>query len=330
MALWACSAPTDEMLAYVMQPDRSHLVEPVPLGVVEDPVRMVTELGSARRGGYVTLENLENAHFRAGGPVHVRHVVQNGVFVPQDEEGLVLGSFFHHLGEARDRFEALGFGAAMSDLFPVDAVAFNPTLASDLLSFENAGYAETVDFHGFVLFPDGNREVPLGAHAGVVRHELAHGFVAKQVPLFRIENLLEAYRIVGQTPLRAVNEGFADMVAVLTTDDAGVIPIEGRDAAELRTYEDIDENDPYSTGVVLASFAWRLREEVGDPEETLLLMIEALEQWDREGRENGLTTPERFADWMAAAVLVEHPEATKVVCSELALRFDREILACKR
>ena len=334
MLLWllSCAAPVpDRILAYAWQGDGTHDIEPVPLGVIDDPVRMVTELGTGYRGGYLGFDDLFgdlNVEVRGGAPVHVQHVVLDGVFVPQDEQGLIFASFFHHLSGVRDEFVELGFGDVLDELFPVDGIYFGFTMLTELASFENAAFLSAGGVDGFVLFPDGNRDVPLGAHNAVVRHEFSHGLVNTSIELFDNDRIDEAEAIISSFELTGVDEGFADLVAALTLDDPSALPIAERDLSVRRTIDDIDRDDPYSLGTVLASFVWRVRERIGDPEATLLLAYEALEAWDREAWERGETFALRFADLFVTRVLERYPTERSFLCEQFEGRFQAQASSC--
>jgi len=334
MLLWlaGCAAPMpDEILAYRWQGDGTHALEPVPLGVIRDPVRMETTLGPGLRGGYVSVDNFfgdQTIEVRGGRPVYVRHVVDDGVFVPQDEQGLMFASFFHHMEGVRRDFEDRGYGPPLDELFPVDGIFFGFNLLTELASFENAAFLSAGGTEGFVLFPDGNRDVPLGAHIAVVRHEFSHGLVDTAIPLFDNDRLDEAQDIISDYELTAVDEGFADLVALLTLDDPGALPIPNRDPSVRLTLADVDASDPYSLGTVMASYVWRIRRRIGDPDETLRLAYEALERWDAEAWELGETVALRWVDLFALLVVDAYPDEQSFVCDQFQSRFEARSSAC--
>ncbi|MEN0068378.1 MAG: hypothetical protein AAGA48_40030, partial [Myxococcota bacterium] len=164
MLLWwlgcASSPNIDAILAYEWQGD-GHAVVPVPLGAIEDPVTMTTQLGPGRRGGFLR-EIEDGAELRGGEAVHLRHIVDDGVFVPQDEQGLMFSSFFHHAEGLRQEMVDYGFGEAMDELFPVDGVFFSLSLVSELANLENAAFLSTGDAQAFLLFPACNPGAVVG------------------------------------------------------------------------------------------------------------------------------------------------------------------------
>ncbi|MEN0065298.1 MAG: hypothetical protein AAGA48_24345, partial [Myxococcota bacterium] len=178
----------------------------------------------------------------------------------------------------------------------------------------------------FLLFPDANRDVPLAAHIGVVRHELSHGFVANAIDLFRFEN--RNVDIISAYDRSAVNEGFADLLPVLTLDDPKVIPLPEREVDVFRDLSFVDDEDFYTMGTVIASFVWRIRERVGDADETLLLAVDALERWEDEAWFEGETTAVRYADLFATVVINAHPEIRSFVCRQFQQRFFEPATSC--
>ena len=325
LLLAACHPPPDasEMLVYdYVGLDGEHALQPVPLGAVTDPVRMETDIGPATRGARFT----RGFDIVPGGPVHVEHTVVDDVFVPLDEQGLVLASFFHHIDEARQDLESRGHAAAADSLLPVDAVMWSPVFVGELGAAENAAFIDIETFAGFILYNDANNNVPLGAHAGVVRHELGHGYLANYLESYSglREWELDELGVLSTVQARGLNEGFADMLAHLTLDDPGALPLgPERDPREPRTYNDVVLDQPYSMGVVLAALAWDVRIILDDPDRTFDHVLVALKEWERRllAGEFQPIPAMCFGAVLIEQVIEAHPELTEELCDAFDARY---------
>jgi hypothetical protein len=292
VVLLGCTDLFDEHLAYEYLGEGIHQVSPVQTRALTDTVHVDGELGTASLGGRL-LQTSDGLSWQEGAKVTLDYVVDDGVFVPVDDQGLVLLSFYHHLADIRDDLSGRGWQSDMDAIFPVTAITWTPEqLVGAATPVENAAYLSG-GINAFILYEDANNNIPLGAHAGVVRHEFGHAWF--QVLMEPIVDLA-----LNGTPavedLRAVNEGFADMVAILSLNDPLAIPFAERNPRLAHTtdgYQGVD--DPYSLGVVFAGFAWDARTLSGDAELTLELTVAALEDF----REFLLTadndgTPQQF------------------------------------
>lgn len=259
-----------------------------------DAARVEGPIGRALRGGA-----LDAGGYTEGAPLLVRATAVDGMWVPLDEDGLVIWSFYHHLAAA-DAELAAEADADLSPLWPV-TLAWNPVSIYDFAAAENAAYATGARM--FLVMPDALPGVPLAANVGVVRHELAHAWfeilitgTADGPDPTQSGELWEAQAA------RALNEGWADAVAALSLDDPAFLDdsldlpdrVLGRPevAARPSMYPDPDLTtvdvliggyDPYELGTVYASFAWDLYQIGGDRWETLRLCAEAMEAWGEAG-----------------------------------------------
>lgn len=293
-----------------------------------DPHRMVGSLGQGFRGGAFQIDLFAEEvamTYREGGPIEVGYGVEDGLGVPIDEDGLVLWSYYNTLSEVSA--ELGEHGHDVSPIFPID-FAFQPvSVQFDFTGGENAAYAGS-GLHLFILLPDVLRGVvPLGANPGVIRHEFGHAF-------FHLLTVGDPYEAApyddveaGFTAVRALNEGFADMVATLTLDDPAFIELSlptmtSRDVtgdwqATADLYpEGAASFDPYALGTVYASLAWDLREATGDPWLTLGAAIDALGAW---AAEEAWADTDRWAE-----LLVERAAdlgAESELCAAFTQRF---------
>lgn len=285
----ACEPPPiDTLTRFVRVDDAIEIGEtPIPDGL--DPWRMEGPMGSALRGGRLGVED-----YRPGAEVRVSFAVDGDVGVPLDEDGLVLWSFYAHLHEAHHDF--LDRGLPVEPLAPFDAFAWTPASVMDFQAAENAAYAPAA--HIFILFPDMVSSVPLAANDGVVRHEYGHSlFQILTVGELRSLGPMLTLPAADALGTRAVNEGFADMVATLSLDDPAFIErsldmpsrdVRGDAVATDDRYppDNLDAQplgalgyDPYALGTVLASLAWDIRLILDDPALTLEHAVAAAQRW---------------------------------------------------
>jgi hypothetical protein len=257
-------------------------------GDLRDPRRLSGDLGRGYRGGRLDTE------YHRGGQVDITWTMDGDTAVPLDEQGLILWSFWYHLADTRAILEAHGFD--LTDVFPV-SIAWTPQSVLDFRAAENAAFV--LGQRTFVLFPDALDGVPVAANAGVVRHETGHALFEVLVTGTsggRIPWIDAAP--TEQIAVRALNEGFADMVATLTLDEPRFIddsiPQPDRDVAgdavagpgvyppQDASTLDVITFDPYRLGTVYASFVWDVREAT-DPDTALALAAGALTAWGEAG-----------------------------------------------
>lgn len=261
-----------------------------------DPFHVSGEVATGFRGGAIVvgLKSLE-AEYHEGARMRVQAVEEDGAWVPLDEDGLIAWSFYHHLASARDQL--VDQGHDIQPLFPL-RFAYQPTFALDFLGVENAAYVAGTG--SFVIMPDAFDGVPLAANAGVVRHEFGHAW---------FERLTTAGPIAADSevdPVRALNEGFADMVGSLLLDDPAFIdpslPLPERHlvpehVASPELYasgpKPVLSYDPYALGSVYASFMWNVRL-ASSPEEALALAADAVVTWATQAADDGYRDTDRF------------------------------------
>jgi hypothetical protein len=276
MGLLGCTDTWDEHLVYEYMGEGVHEIGPVQTPSLTDTVHVAGELGTASLGGRLR-QTSDGLFWQDGGEITLDYVVDDGVFVPMDDQGLVLLSFYHHLAGVRDDLSERGWQSDMDTIFPVTTIAWTPEqLVTAATPVENAAYL-SAGVNAFILYEDANNNIPLGAHAGVVRHEFGHAwFQVLMLPV--VERALSGDPVVDD--LRAINEGFADMVAILSLDDPEAIPFVERNPRLAHTTDGFSgSDDPYSLGVVFAGFAWDARILSDDPEQTLELTIGAVEDF---------------------------------------------------
>ncbi|MDP2311376.1 MAG: hypothetical protein Q8P41_00610 [Pseudomonadota bacterium] len=331
--LLACApgAP-DAFLAYV-RGDDGYVVEPRALPALEDAGTMTGTLGSVRHGGRV-VGNGAGEQYSGGRGLTVRYVVQDGVAVPLDQDGLLLYSFYGHLADATDTLEAGGLD--LDAIFPVD-IAWNPAVSPllELAPADNAAYA--IGANVFLLLPDGdNREVPLLANAGVVTHELGHAVLHLLMTGDPSSDPLVADTSTAAGMWQsALHEGFADSLAALTLDDPRFLDVSLDMPAR---YADTDAvltaallpdpaavadsllpiYDPYPLGTVFASLMWDIRVATDDAPATLELLFRGVEHWAPSG-------PDDLdgAVFLGALVAAAEPGTQRdVVCAAVELRID--------
>jgi hypothetical protein len=285
-----------------------------------DPVRMEGELGDGLVGGYVRLDELE---YRGGGPIRVRYTVQDGLAVPHTDDGLVLWSYYHTLGVLQEELEALGVDP--SPVFPVD-FAYQPNVAGSLFTTTNAAYLGS-GIHLFALLADtAQTDLPLAANPGVIRHEFGHALF-QQIVAGGVQMTAPS-----DSPheVRALNEGFADMLATLTLDDPGFLSL-SLPMPDRRVDEDASvsgaaavEDNPYSRGTVFASLAWDLRE-LTDPDTALLLAVGAMQHWAElqpPPWEEGLAGIDRWASVFVQDVVAARPDLEQAMCEAYMARME--------
>ncbi len=323
-ALLACAPdrPARFLVVDGREGDYALVEEPIPELV--DPGRMTGTLGDGRVGGYLAgdLQDpcLADVHYSGGGAVHLRYSVRDGVGVPHDDDGVVLWSYYHTLSRVRAELEALDIEVA--PIFPID-FAYQPSVGGIGLSTTNAAYVGN-GIHLFVLLADRlYADLPLGANPGVIRHELGHALFQLIVAGSPFDEGPGAERY----DVRALNEGFADLLAALTLDDPRFIDpslvLEARHLDGDATLADAApvDVDPYSRGTVYASLAWDLRDRT-DPDTALVHAVAALERWgDEERWREGQSGVDTWATLLVEEVATERPDVVPGLCDDLQRRF---------
>lgn len=334
LTLFAC-ASTDmpERLLVVDRVDDGYSAVPRALPELTDARHMEGELGRGFRGGFFRIGLLSSdlsITYVEGGDIDVHYVIDaDGVGVPLDEDGLVLWTYYHTMSSVRAELTDKGYD--VSPIFPIN-FAYQPVFAvQDFTSGENAAYVGG-GVHMFMLLPDMlDSVIPLAANPGVIRHEFGHSFFQ----LLTVGDVRAAapYDAVdapeGSSRARALNEGFADMMATLTLDDPAFMEMslpdmEGRDVrgdavASPGLYDSSDSLsfDPYALGTVYASFAWDLRE-LHTPDEALGWAIEGVEGWADEAN---WPDTDRWAEIALESSVRDRPSTADEACAAYATRF---------
>ena len=301
IGLWAACTPqpASQFLAYTLNEDQGHTIQPRDIPTLSDPERMQGDLGTIWSGGAIVAPSLAEEEvvltYVEGRPLEVLYTVVDDVAQPLDRAGLVLFSFYAHLGDVETWLTEAGVD--VSDVFPLDAAVAPavPDIAMAIQPAENAAYVSTA--HTFILLDDLiEKDVPLAANAGIVFHEFAHA-------LFQLRTVGSPYApgIIGDRAqslgVASLNEGFADAVASLVSGRSNFISdsleMPGRDVSGDWLARDVDPlpdevsedasslllYDPYALGTVFASLAWDLAEFNGDVGGTLRLWVRATEAW---------------------------------------------------
>jgi hypothetical protein len=349
IALWAACTPppASQFLAYTLNEDQGHSLQPREIPSLSDPVRMRGDLGTIWSGGAIIAPSLAAEEvvlsYREGRPLEVLYTVVDGVAKPLDRAGLVLFSFYGHLEDVETWLSEAEID--VSDVFPLDAAVAPvvPDIAMAIQPAENAAYVSTA--HTFILLDDLiEKEVPLAANAGIVFHEFAHA-------LFQVRTVGDAHApgITGDTAqtlgVASLNEGFADSLASLVSGrsnfisdsldmpsrdvsgdwlarDVDPLPAEvGEDASSLLLY------DPYALGTVFAALAWDLAEFNGDAAGTLRLWVRATESWGANWNAAAGTTA---FGWLDHLVDEAGDGEVEFLCGSIGIRFADvyEVAAC--
>jgi len=346
--LWLLTACTggdaNRFQAYLTQ-EGAYRIGPRDLPTLRDPERIRGALGNAYAGGVLDIDfQTYEITYIPGRDLQVQYVVQGGIAKPLDRDGLILFSFYGHLEDARDSLDAAGVD--VSPLFPVSigVTPAVPQLDLALMPVENAAYAPSAN--AFILLDDlEDREVPLAANAGVVTHELGHG-------VFHLLTSGDTYApkpfdVLGPAAngVSSLDEGFADMLAALVTNDPDFISaswdMPERDVSGEQTSaavpeefgvplpenaQDVTFYDPYPLGSVFAAVAWDVYESTGDRDATLVLITSAVEEWaarevpvqDQLSEEEALITAYR---WLGVLEEIGTPEQSAAVCESVGFRF---------
>lgn len=342
LLLAACAPPPPTSYLAWQVTGAGYDLAPRPVGAVQDMATLEGPWIQGHAGGEVVyLDDGDCAH-EGGRPLHVQYDVQDNVAVPFDQQGLILWSLNGHLEDfSLDLVEA---GLDDAGLLPVTLATTPvlPDLLLEMMPYENAAYATGCNV--FIVLEDMiNKDIPLAANAGVIRHEMGHG----------VFHVLTAGGVDAPGPFEAgdlsagalyyasLSEGVADMTASLTLDDPDFIEVSlamperdvsGDWRASLVTLpeEFLEEEgdsvlplyDPYPLGTVFAATAWDLRVATDDPQGTWLLALAAVELW-MEGGDPGQVMG--FLDALVA--LAPEPQ---VVCDSVATRFAGvyEVAAC--
>ncbi|MFH1466962.1 MAG: hypothetical protein ABIO70_21445 [Pseudomonadota bacterium] len=337
LLLAACAPPqADRFLAWQRADDGTYTVAPRDLGALTDLSAVSGDLGAVRQGGRVTFDDDGGMTHRGSRALHVGYGVQGSTAVPLDADGLLLWSFYAHLEDIARELPEHGLDPEV--FFPV-GTAWTPVIPDvmlELLPLKNAAYA--TGGHFFILLADlADKDVPLAANAGIVRHEFGHAIfhhLTCGAPL-AAPPFDAADQRAGSLYYSSLHEGFADSFAGLTLDDpaflAASLDLEERRLDGDQTLEGVelpeefiatsDEEllaiyDPYALGSVIAAAAWDLRVALDDPERSLEILIVSARAWSE---------AEEFGDawgflqvWAATAAPGAEHEA---LCASLTARF---------
>jgi len=336
LTLLACDPGTaGRYQAFVHQGDGDFAAEPRAISALSDPYRLDGELGTGRAGGTVGIDwSSGRAIYDEGKPLTVNYAVQDDVGEPLDMEALILFSLYGNLQDARDRLGDLDID--IGELFPMN-IAVSPALPDPTMgAFPADNEAYVPGTNTMIVLPDLTSELPLAANTGVVFHEFGHGLfhylTSGDVYGDRLLDLDQPAELTDGAG--SLDEGFADMLGTLLTDDpafisrsivlperdvtgdhtaAGVevLPGEFTDGGVLATY------DPYPLGTVFASVSWDLRIASDDPGRTLQWDAEAVQDW-AVGED---LTVYRWLDALVAVVARDSPSLEDDLCRSIETRF---------
>ncbi len=274
------------------------------------------------------------AIYDEGRPLTVQYAVQDDVAEPLDMEALILFSLYGTLQDVRDQLEELGID--IGELFPMN-IAISPALPDPAMgAFPADNEAYVGGTNTMVVLPDLSSELPLAANSGVVFHEFGHGLfhylTSGDVYGEKFIDLDQPSDIVDGAG--SLDEGFADMLGTLLTDDpkfisrsmdlperdvdadataieVAVLPGESSDGGVLARY------DPYPLGTVFASVTWDLRLETDEPGQVLQWAAEAVEEWST-GQD---LTAYRWLDALVEVVDRDRPGLEDELCDSVQNRF---------
>lgn len=298
LALLACTAQPDRYRVLQLQDDGAYALENRAIDGLTDASRLEGDYGIGYTGGALLINwNTGNWSYEEGRRLDILHSVDAGVAYPLDRDGLVLYSFYAHLEDAAAGLAEAGLD--ITPLFPIN-IAVTPSLSDPSLAFlpaENAAYAPSANT--FILLDDlVAKEVPLAANRGVVTHEFGHGtfhYLTTGGDVYG-PGLSTDNDATLSNHVSSLDEGFADMLACLLTDDPASfeasLAVPERDAtgdhvaAEVAVLPDEAEGlgyDPYPLGTVFASLVWDVRVETDDRLATLEWVLDGIETWGAEG-----------------------------------------------
>ncbi|MEY3209771.1 MAG: hypothetical protein RIT28_252 [Pseudomonadota bacterium] len=333
LALFACSPDPSPalLLAVDRDEDGEYRVAPRPIPELTDAQHMEGALGHGYRGGRIAIDLFSadmGIRYDEGGRMDLDYDVVDDVAIPMDEDGLVLWTYYHTLSQVRADLN--GLGVDTEPVWPID-FAYQPAFVGmDFTSGENAAYLGS-GVHLFILLPDALPAVlPLAANPGVIRHEFGHA-------LFNVLTAGDAFALApydeSEDPnvanqVRALNEGFADMIATLTLDDndffdLSLPSVTTRDvaadaAADASMYpENAESYDPYALGTVYASFAWDLRA-LTSPDEAVVLVVAAVDAWSAEA---AWGDTDRWAELLLELAVAEDEALQTPLCAAFTARF---------
>lgn len=335
LLLLACAPDAERLLALQLSgdPEDKYTLAPRRIDTLTDPLHMAGELGEVRAGGVLHLNlSTVDMEYRGGRGLEVLATAQDGVLHPLDRDGLVLFSFYGHVEDTWSAMDAVGVDIA--PLFPIN-IAVTPAIPDiglALLPVENAAYASTANT--FILLEDlVDKEVPLAANRGVIAHETGHGIFHLLTAGDPYAPRLFGAEHPGVMGVSSLDEGFADMVAALSTDDPDFINptmlLPERDlsgehvASTVTSRPELEvptlEYDPYPLGTVFASVAWDLRLHSDDPEFTLQAVCQALIEWaEAEGDSDDAEVVYLYLDHL---VMQGDADWQQAACEAIGVRF---------
>ncbi len=336
LTLLACDPRTaSRYQAFVHLGDGDFDVRPRGVSALTDPYRLDGELGRGTAGGTVGIDwSSSRAIYEEGQRLTVNYAVQSDVGEPLDMEALILFSLYGNLQDARDQLGALDID--IGELFPMN-IAVSPALPDPTMGAvpaDNEAYVPGTNT--MVVLPDLTSELPLAANTGVVFHEFGHG-------LFHYLTSGDVYAekfIDLDAPAEisdgagSLDEGFADMLGTLLTDDPAFISrsivLPERDVTGDHRAVDVavlpgGESsggalagyDPYPLGTVFASVSWDLRLANDDPGLTLQWDVEAVQRWSV-GED---LTVYRWLDELVTIVGRDRPGLVDELCTSIETRF---------
>ena len=118
LLLMACTPDAPETLLAVTGRAGEYELQQVQIPELDDPYRMKGSLGNGSVGGYLDQLDDTTLQYRGGGSLAVDFLVQDGVGVPLDADGIALWSYYYTLSQTRLALDVLGHDT--SEIFPID------------------------------------------------------------------------------------------------------------------------------------------------------------------------------------------------------------------
>jgi hypothetical protein len=337
LTLIACDPGTaGRYRAFVHVGDGQYDIQPRSISALTDPYRLDGELGTGNAGGTVGIDwSTGRAIYDEGKRLRMQYAVQSDIAEPLDMEALILFSLYGNLQDARDQLTDLDI--ELGELFPLN-IAISPALPDPFLgAFPADNEAYVPGTNTMIVLPDLTSELPLAANAGVVFHEFGHGLfhllTAGDVYAERFLGLDEPAELTDG--VGSLDEGFADMLGTLLTDDPGFISrslfLPERDVDNPETAA-IDvlvlpgafsesgllaSYNPYPLGTVFASVTWDLRLATDDPGLVLQWAVEAIGDWS----DGSDLTAYLWLDALVSIVDRDRPSLEDDVCASIGTRF---------
>ena len=315
--LWGCTSPASQYRVYDARHDVFRDVE---IPTLEDPRRLIGTYARGIKGGYISPKQ----GLRPGMALDIRFSVVDGVNVAADQDGMYLWAAYDQIENTIGELDDLGVDTS---LFHPFQIAYAPALSEDSTFISNAFWicnVGTEEGPGTMgVLPQGDPAGPaFVTHPGVVRHEFGHNIFGS----------LFGGTYAGCTPygndLRAANEGFSDLVAATTTDDAAwntpVLEERGLDLDHVQT-ESMKDSDAliYEYGSVLAAYGWDLRR-LSTSEDVLRFAMDAVSEMGRLPADAEYSAPPWMGAYILTRVVEAYPEARDEGCTQFGVRFPLE------